>query len=666
MNNLSLPKVIDVIKEKCINCHKCISVCPVKFCNDGSGDHVIINPDLCIGCGSCISACTHGARIILDDFEFFLSALKENEPMVAIMAPATASNFKGTYKHMIGWLKSIGIAAVFDVSFGAELTVKSYLHYIMENKPQSVIAQPCPAIVSFIQIYHPELLPFLAPADSPMLHTIKMVKEFFPQYKDHKIAIISPCLAKKREFQEVGLGDYNITYKSLDQYFHENQIDIKNYLEEDFENPPAERAVLFSNPGGLMRTVIRDNPDIIHQIRKIEGSHVIYPYLEKLIEMIEQQKAPLLVDCLNCELGCNGGPGTLNQDKSPDEIEFEIEKRNQEMQQEYALDKTNGKKHHKKLHKVLDQYWKEGLYKREYKDLSQHNTLQPINEEIKEQIFHQMHKYSEKDIYNCSACGYGKCEKMALAIYNGLNKPSNCHFYMVSEIKKQHQHAMEEERKAQEAMASKDEIQKHLDETEKAKQLLDVQNKRSMQLSRFIADNLSSIEKANKNIAIKSGRLLSFTQEQEKSFLDLVEQIKKHSQLTDKFNPIIQSISDIADKTRVLSINASIEAARAGSSGKGFGVVAGEVRKLAVSSDIEVHKIQPYAIEIKEAFHSMLNQISEVKSIFSNAANLTLELVDDISQASESTYTLCFKAKDLLEKSNGKDHPDSLQKIEAF
>jgi iron only hydrogenase large subunit-like protein len=58
----------------------------------------------------------------------------------------------------------------FDVSFGAELTVKSCLEYMKAENPSTVIAQPCPAIVTYIELYQRELLPYLAPADSPMLH----------------------------------------------------------------------------------------------------------------------------------------------------------------------------------------------------------------------------------------------------------------------------------------------------------------------------------------------------------------------------------------------------------------------------------------------------------------------------------------------------------------
>lgn len=126
------------------------------------------------------------------------------------------------------YLKSIGVKAVFDVGFGAELTTKSYVEYIKTN-PKLVIAQPCPALVTWVELYHPELLPYLSPADSPMAHTIKMIKEFYPQYSNHKVAVISPCYAKRREFDENGLDDYVVTMKSLSDYFAEHDIHLSKY-----------------------------------------------------------------------------------------------------------------------------------------------------------------------------------------------------------------------------------------------------------------------------------------------------------------------------------------------------------------------------------------------------------------------------------------------------
>ncbi|MBN2520605.1 MAG: 4Fe-4S binding protein, partial [Bacteroidales bacterium] len=71
----SLTPVIYIDEEKCVNCHACITACPVKFCNDGSSSVMKINHNLCIGCGSCITACTHEARLPIDDFEAFVNSL---------------------------------------------------------------------------------------------------------------------------------------------------------------------------------------------------------------------------------------------------------------------------------------------------------------------------------------------------------------------------------------------------------------------------------------------------------------------------------------------------------------------------------------------------------------------------------------------------------------
>ena len=139
MARTELTPVIFVDKDKCVNCHRCIAVCPSKMCNDGSGDYVKLNHDLCVGCGACIAACDHGARIGIDDAPAFFDAIKKGEKIVAIVAPAVAAHFRGKDLELNGWLKSIGVQAVFDVGFGAELTTKSYVEYIKKNNPKLVM-----------------------------------------------------------------------------------------------------------------------------------------------------------------------------------------------------------------------------------------------------------------------------------------------------------------------------------------------------------------------------------------------------------------------------------------------------------------------------------------------------------------------------------------------
>jgi PAS domain S-box-containing protein len=451
-----MPVCVGVDSEKCINCHACITACPVKYCNDGSGDFVSVNPYMCIGCGTCVKKCSHGARVWLDDFDAFMEDLAAGQKTVVIVAPSAASSFPSTLLNLNGWLRSIGVQAVFDVSFGAELTVKSYIEYLQSvNRREPVISQPCPAIIAYIQLYLPELIPYCAPIDSPMVHTMKMIKKYYPQFADHKIAALSPCLAKKLEFHATGLGDYNIGFLSLIKYFEKHNIDLLHYPPENYTNPPAERAVGFSSPGGLLKTAERWVPGISGESRKIEGPENIYPYLDRLSQSIVRKTSPVLIDCLNCERGCNGGPLTSTANLPLDDIEKTIKKRSEEAISIYGEhDDPNTGFSSSRINDLLSEFWEPGLYNRSYTDLSINNRIIIPSKDELNKIFKMMRKSSEADFYNCSACGYGNCEHMAIAIYNGLNRPENCHFYLAEEAKLKSENISENERRLRNILSS--------------------------------------------------------------------------------------------------------------------------------------------------------------------------------------------------------------------
>ena len=434
-------KVVDVDRDRCVNCHQCIAVCPVKYCNNGVGQYIKLDESLCIGCGECLIACTHNARLIIDDFDLAMRDLQKKEKIIAFISPSTATNFPHDFLRLNGWLKSLGVEAFFDVSFGAELTIKSYIEHLKRNNPKMIIAQPCPVIVNYIEFFKPELLKYLAPVDSPMMHAMKMVKEFYPQYKDYKFLIVSPCIAKKREFEEVGLGDYNVTITKIKKYLQNNKINLDDYPEIDFDNDPAERAVLFSSPGGLLATAQREIPEINLVTRKIEGVKTIYRYLDKVEDLIDKELNPVLIDCLSCELGCNGGTGTDSHDKSPDELEYYINERSKKMKKLYHTD--NGTPESvETVRKTISKYWKPGLYDRTYEDKSYYykeGLLDPTEEEL-QNIYKKMKKFTDTDIQNCPSCGYNSCEHMAKAIYNNLNRVENCHLYMNKTINEYTEH----------------------------------------------------------------------------------------------------------------------------------------------------------------------------------------------------------------------------------
>jgi len=546
---------------------------------------------MCIGCGACIKACSHDARRFHDDISEFLYALSKNRKMVAIVAPAIAANFPGQYLKINTLLKEIGVDAVFDVSFGAELTVKSYLDYIVRKNPDTVISQPCPAIVTYVQIYHPELLPFLAPADSPMMHTMKMIRKYYPCYSNHKIVVISPCIAKRREFDEVGIGDYNVTIKSLKELMDENNINLSQYPDTDYDNPPAERAVLFSSPGGLIRTAEREVPSIGNVSRKIEGRDAIYPYLNDLHKQIKGGYAPVLVDCLNCISGCNGGPGTLNEDKHPDEMEYHIEKRNLETQ---GLFKSPDE-----VDESLNSFWKEDIYSRKYRNLSGNNHISIPGSTELSKIYIEMQKIKKEDFYNCAFCGYDTCERMAIAIYNGLNRKENCYHYKSNIITS---------------------LATNVKET---------------------SDNLQLQNEKIKQLILKTYDVTEFLKNE---FDNLLATVNSNSGRLSEFDRIVNSISQIANKSNILALNASIEAAHAGNFGRGFSVVATEMKHLSESSGKESDKIKPYLKEIAALFLDMQIKINDASDKFKSSTQLNREMNESLGLVTDMVIELNEKA----------------------
>ncbi|MDR3337219.1 MAG: methyl-accepting chemotaxis protein [Treponema sp.] len=625
-----LRPIIKVIEEKCVNCHRCIAACPAKMCNDGSGNCVDHHSDLCIGCGECITACSHGARIGIDDFDQFMADLKKGTDVVAIVAPAAAASFEGKYLALNGYLKSIGVKAVFDVSLGAEMTVRSYLDYMKKAKPKTVIAQPCPTLVSFIEMYRPQLIPYLAPADSPMLHIMKMIRHFYPKYKDHKIAAISPCYSKRREFDATGIGDYNVTFNSLEQYMTKAGIDVTGYPATEYDNPEAERAVAFSSPGGLMRTVMRYDKNATSWTRKIEGPAEVYHYLAHLADAIERGSAPVfrLIDCLNCSMGCNGGPGTGNRKKHLDDVEILVEKRNLEAQNRYWSKNSIRRSFlQRKLEKILDKYWEPGLYSRTYTDRSaffKRMVINPTQEEINA-VFVKMHKNSEEDIFNCGACGYKHCEQMAVAIVNGLNKPENCvHFVefernmvMETEAKKKLNHVYDR---------TLSELGKNLDGISSLSENINSTANYVLSSSDLIREMVESTREIHNTLEQNAESVLKLNESSQEGKNRLHHIAQLIEDVVTQSNALIaacSTIGDIADQTSILGMNAAIEAAHAGEAvGRGFAVVASEIRKLADNSGRQAVEIQNSLERIKGIIDNSKESSVKAEQQFNNIVEL--------------------------------------------
>jgi methyl-accepting chemotaxis protein len=117
---------------------------------------------------------------------------------------------------------------------------------------------------------------------------------------------------------------------------------------------------------------------------------------------------------------------------------------------------------------------------------------------------------------------------------------------------------------------------------------------------------------------------------------------------------IILAINYIADQTNLLSLNASIEAARAGQAGKGFAVVADEIKKLAGQSVNAVKKVEENITKINSRANNMVEianktaivvgsqekALSDTVSIFKNIDDHVDNLVKHLKKISEGVNTV--------------------------
>ena len=449
---------IYTIEEKCVGCNKCIRGCPAIYANVAykinDQSKIMVDQTKCIRCGHCLDQCDHGARDYYDDTERFFDDLKAGKAISVIAAPSVRFNFDN-YQALFGYLKRIGVNLIYDVSFGADITTWAYLKAIQDFKLDSVIAQPCPAIVNYIEKYKPSLLEKLAPVHSPALCTAIYMQEY--ENVTDKIAFLSPCIAKVEEFHDPNTEQrvaYNITYKKVKDYIEKNQIRLRGCDELDYDDIGCGLGLTFSRPGGLKENVLYHFPEA--WVRQVEGSEYAYGYLKNYEKRLQNnEKLPLLVDILNCAHGCNLGTAT-QKDIGIDDVDSKMEvlkSSKLENLTETGIKKLLSKK--KSPYPLFDFFNSKLDFKKFIRKYQDKTDLIVINEPTpshKDAIYLSLHKHTpESREINCFSCGYGSCEKLVRAIFNQTNHKENCINYNRAEVEIEKQDLIYARNKAEEA-----------------------------------------------------------------------------------------------------------------------------------------------------------------------------------------------------------------------
>lgn len=359
-------------KEKCIKCGMCKEVCTNDIAVHGTytleqtGDQAI-----CVHCGQCANVC------ITEKYEY--QAVKEavqnpdqvvifsTSPSVRVALGESFGMADGSFVQgkMVALLRKLGADYVLDTSFAADLTIVEEASELIERVTNGTAPLPqftscCPAWVKFVELYHPDFIPNLSTAKSPIGMQGPTIKTYFAKKMgiDPKKIVnvaVTPCTAKKYEIRRDEMCasaafhgddslrdmDYVITTRELAKWAQEEQIQFETLSDSPYDSFLGEASgagVIFGNTGGVMEAAIRtayayltdgsaaDAVLDLEPVRGYEGVReatvkindmalnvaVVYgtANANKLIEQIRKgTKQYHFIEVMTCPGGCIGGGG---------------------------------------------------------------------------------------------------------------------------------------------------------------------------------------------------------------------------------------------------------------------------------------------------------------------------------------------------------------------
>lgn len=632
--------------DKCIGCNKCISVCSavgacVASIDESGRNRIEVDGSKCVACGACFDVCEHGAREFRDDTERFFEDLKNGEKISLLLAPAFKANYPDEYSSVLGGLKELGVNRIISVSFGADITTWGYLNYINKHNFKGGISQPCPAVVSYIERYQPELIPKLFPVQSPMMCAAIYARKTMKL--TDKLAFISPCIAKKMEIEDPankGYISYNVTFDHLMKYIRDHQI--KGALKSD--EIEYGLGSIYPMPGGLKENVYWFLGESVF-IRQVEGEKHMYHYLNKHAREIRDGRNPyLFIDALNCSSGCIYGTACEASKAESEDVLCTLLKIREESKNRKTSSAWSKNLSPKKRLKQLNKQFKDldlNDYLRSYTDLSGSCQYNLPTDSEREHIFNDMGKHSpESRKINCSCCGYETCTEMITAIHNGFNKKTNCIYFIKEEVEKQKELAeqiSEELKKDKNLMA---------EQKDRILHTVDSINEQFGTLYQSVNDMAAG----NEHNAVESSEISSALSEVSAFCEEFNTTMSNIHDIVDELQKNNDAVMDIASQTNLLALNASIEAARAGEAGKGFAVVATEINHLAAESEATASKSNSNQAQILSSTIKLLDESNNLTTTLSNIDARTQNLAAAAEEISASVTTILNSADNIKEQ----------------
>ena len=285
--------------SKCILCGRCIARCSnahgmgiLGFENRGFATFVSpaenrsFADSPCIQCGQCVNVCPTGALMEHSEIDKVDAAFKAGKHVIVQAAPAVRAAIGEEFDNpvgtpctgkMIAALRRLGFERVYDVNFGADLTIMEegteLLGRLQNGGVLPMITSCSPGWINYAEYNYGDLLPHLSSCKSPHEMQGAVIKSYWAQEKgidpkDIFVVSIMPCVAKKFEKEREqlvtnGLPDVDavLTTRELARMIRRAGIMFNRLPDEEWDQDImgdyTGAAVIFGVTGGVMEAALR-------------------------------------------------------------------------------------------------------------------------------------------------------------------------------------------------------------------------------------------------------------------------------------------------------------------------------------------------------------------------------------------------------------------------
>ncbi|HIX25571.1 MAG TPA: 4Fe-4S binding protein [Candidatus Lachnoclostridium avicola] len=399
--------IIDFKATKCKHCYKCVRYCDVKAIMI-KDERAEIMPDKCILCGHCLQICPQEAKTLNSDLSLVQAMVRRGEKVIVSIAPSYMGLL--TYKtigQVKNALKCLGFYDVRETSEGAAVVTEEYSRLLAEGTMENIITTCCPSVNSLIEIYYPQLVPYMAPVVSPMIAHGMIIKK---QHPDAKVVFLGPCIAKKQESEDVrhaDIIDAVLNFNDIRSWLADEHVVIEECEDEPFVQIDPKVNRLYPVTNGVVSSVLSTE-------KKTDGYRKFYVHgLSNCIDLCKSMVRGEIKGCFiemnSCSGGCIKGPTVNDETISRFKVKLDME---ETISREPA---DSGE-----IEKVLSQL----SFVKNFEDRSVDDPM-PTEEQIRE-ILRMTGKTRPEDELNCGACGYPTCREKAIAVFQKKAELNMC------------------------------------------------------------------------------------------------------------------------------------------------------------------------------------------------------------------------------------------------